>query len=357
MNMPLRQRIPLVCATTLVLTLGGCGFDPAAIRLPGTSVSGPAYPLRIQFGDVLNLPPGAKVLADGVEVGSLTAVHVTDTSVAEGKPARGYVTADIEVRQSVRLPADVRAELRQATPLGDVHIALTSPARSTASALRPGDVIPLAQTTRAPQVEDTMAGLATALGSGAVSDIQDTVRQINAVLPADPAETARVFGVIGQDLTDVAADQASLDRLLDGLTAVDAAAIDYLPALRAMLTDEGTEHLTASVQAVINVFYMFTNLGPVAHSALWLAPLVAGLDDAAKAYVPMLFGNRPLDLNAGSNLSRLIDLIRDKLIPFAEHGATVNLVRTTVAGPDPEVSATDRTDRIIDTLRMIGAVK
>ncbi|WP_067824636.1 MlaD family protein [Nocardia inohanensis] len=341
----MRWRLParLTVASALVLTLGGCTFDPAAVPVPGASVSGRTYPLHIVFANALNLPPGAKVQADGVEVGNLTGVHVTETTTTDGKAGRGYVVADIRIREGVRLPEDVNVELRQTTPLGDVHIAVTTPPRSTAPPLAPGATVPMSRTTRAPQVEDTMAGLATALGSGAVTDIQDTVRQLNAVLPADPHETARTFGVIGTDLTDVAGDLHSLDQMLDGLTSVTGVGTELLPTLQPMLTDDGTEHLVATTQAVINVFLMFSAMGPLAHSALYLAPTVAASDELARAFVPMLLGARPLDLSSASNLARANALIRDKLIPFAQHPA-VNIT-------------TDQTDRVLDTLRMIGVVK
>ncbi|WP_433667676.1 MlaD family protein [Nocardia sp. CA-136227] len=344
------RRGAIATLTVAVLAAGGCGFDPATVPVPGTGVSGASYALHIQFANALNLPPGAKVIADGVPVGNLTGLHIVD----ENPSARGYVVADVEVRAAVRLPGDLTAELRQATPLGDVHIALVSTPGSTAAPLAPDATIPLAHTQQAVQVEDTMAGLATALGSGAVSSIQNTMRQINSALPPDPRETARIFGVLGADLTDVAGDLGTLDQLLNGLNAVETSVGDYLPTLQRMLTDDGTAHVVAATQSVIGVLFIFTNMAPVAHSAVWLAPLVAATDAAARAYVPMLFGQRPLNLDEPSNLKMLVDLVQNKLIPFAEHGPKVNLtgVSVTEAG-----SPADRTDRVIGTLRMIGAVR
>ncbi|MFF3571940.1 MlaD family protein [Nocardia jiangxiensis] len=335
----------------LALTINGCAFDPAGISVPGTTVSGKTYPLHIQFANVLNLPPGAKVLANGVEIGTLTGMHIVG-----GHP--GYVLADVGIEESMHLPADVTAELQQSTPLGDVHIALTTTPGSAAAALPPGATIPLSHTTQAPQIEDTLAGLATAIGSGAVTDIQNTVRQLNTTLPADPKDTAHIFGVLGSDLTGVSTDLGSLDRLLDGLNGTTDVVSAKMAVLQRMLTPEGVEHLTGSVNAVISIFYIFAGMGPMAHSALWLGPVISASDSAAKAFVPLLLGNRPLDLNAPTNLKLLVDLIENKLIPFTEHGAKVNLVHTTVSGSGSDaVSTTDQTDRIIRTLRMIGAVR
>jgi phospholipid/cholesterol/gamma-HCH transport system substrate-binding protein len=335
--------------SALVVSMSGCTFDPATVRVPGTTVSGKTYPLHIQFANVLNLPPGAKVLANGVQVGTLSGIQIVD-----GSP--GYVLADVDIKESMHLPADVTAELRQSTPLGDVHIALTATLGSSAAPLAPGATIPASQTSQAPQIEDTLAGLATAIGSGAVTNIQDTVRQFNAVLPADARDTAHIFGVLGSDLADVSTDLGSLDQLLDGLNGTTDVVSAKMAVLQQMLTPVGVAHLTGSVNAVISIFYIFAGMGPMAHSAVWLGPVLAASDSAAKAFVPMLLGERPLDLNAPTNLKLLLDLIQNKLIPFTERGAKVNLVHTSVSEPDA-VSKTDQTDQIIQALRMIGAVR
>ena len=73
--------------SVVALVAAGCAFDPAEMQVPGTTVSGDTYPIDIQFGNVLNLPPGAKVLADGVEVGNLTGLEVHDPAGA-GRPDR-----------------------------------------------------------------------------------------------------------------------------------------------------------------------------------------------------------------------------------------------------------------------------
>lgn len=351
-----RQRRLRVAATAgisaLVVAASGCSFDPASVPLPGTGVSGESYRLHIEFANALNLPAGARVLRDGVEVGKLTGVRIS-----ENGSGSGHVVADIDIRNTVRLPGDTTAELQQATPLGDVHIALVTDPNSLAAPMPAEATIPLSRTAQTPQVEDTLAGLATALGSGAITDIQDTVRRLNSALPSDPAQTTRMFATVGQDLMGVADDLSALDRVLDGLNRNADTVLDQTPLLQRILTDPGVDHLSESVDAVIRVFYIFTNLAPVAHSAVWLAPVVQNADAAATALVPLLLGNRPLDLRAPTNLKALVDLIQNKLIPFGQRPA-VDLVRVGVS-PEPTaaISTTDRTDQVIAALRMIGAVR
>ncbi|GAB2443287.1 MlaD family protein [Nocardia tengchongensis] len=348
--------------SAVVLAVGGCDLQPADLPVPGSGVGGPTYHLRIEFTNVLNLPQGAKVIADGVRVGQLTGVTVVDPGIGTSNQLvhRGFVIADVAIRDSVRLPVGTTAELRQETPLGDVHIALTEPAKAAAAELAPGGTIPLADTTQSPPIEDILAGLATFVGGGAISDMQSIVRKMNAVLPQDPRDTARIAGVLGADLSDLGDHLNSVDSLLDGLQAtVDDGLKKNVPILDDLLTDEGVQHTTDSVNAQIGVIFVLTALGPVAPAAEWLGPLLKSLDGATRSLVPVLFGAHPLDTDSPSNLKKLVDLIQNKIIPFVDRGPKVNVVDVGVTSPGaaPAMSAEEQTGRVIDTLRMIGVVR
>ncbi|MFC8047491.1 MlaD family protein [Nocardia sp. NPDC057353] len=344
----------LLLAVGSVLVLAGCAFRPAELPVPGAGVDGPTYPLRVEFGNVLNLPQGAKVIADGVRIGELTGVTVVDAGTGSARP--GFVIADIEILETVRLPLGTRAELRQETPLGDVHIALTEPAEPGAGRIEPGATIPLADTAQPPLIEDILAALSIFIGSGAVTDIQDLVRTMNGVLPADPRDTARLAETVGADLNDLAADAAALDDMLHGLEAVvQQGVLDNAPVITELLTPYGVQQTTDAMNAQIGVIFVLTSLGPVGPSTAWLGPLLAALEDTVRAVVPVLFGAAPFDTAAPSNLKKLTDLLQTKVIPFAERGPKVDLSRVTV-GSSP-MSPEEQTTRIVDTLRMIGAVR
>lgn len=358
----LRIGMHVIACVTMVFTATGCDFQPADLPVPGSGVGGPTYPLRIEFGNVLNLPQGAKVIADGVRVGQLTRVTLVDPVAAApgGVARRGYAVADIVIRKSVRLPVGTTAELRQETPLGDVHIALTEPAKAGSGELEPGATIPLSDTAQSPSIEDILAGLSTFIGSGAVSDFQSIVRKMNAVMPRDPADTARVAGVLGSDLSDLGDHLNSVDALLDGLQAtVNDGLQQNVPIFDDLLTPYGVQHTTDAVNAQIGVIFVLTSLGPLAPAATWLAPLLQSLDGTTRAVVPMLFGSHPLDTGSPSNMKQLVDLIQNKIIPFVERGPKVNMVDVTLApsAGAAAMSPDEQTSRIVDALRMIGAVR
>ncbi|MDO3645952.1 MlaD family protein [Nocardia mangyaensis] len=347
------RRAALFVATLLA---AGCGFQPADLPVPGAGVGGPTYPLRIEFADVLNLPTGAKVIAAGVRVGVLSGVTLVDPVAATSERAAvpGYVVAEVDLRQSVRLAVGTTAELRQETPLGDVHIALSEPPDLTVGELAPGATIPLADTTQSPPIEDILAGLSTFIGSGAVTDFQNIVATMNGVFPDDPRDTARLADILGTDIADLGVNLRSVDALLDGMEAtVEEGLQGNLPILDELLTPYGVAHTTEAVNAQIGVIFVLTALGPVAPSAQWLGPLLSSLDDTAQALVPMLLGANPLDTESPSNMKALVDLINTKLVPYATHGPKVDVVEV---GLSP-ITADDHTARIVDTLRMIGLVR
>ncbi|MGW5922364.1 MlaD family protein [Nocardia fluminea] len=344
----------------VLLAATGCGFQPADLPVPGSGVDGPTYPLRIEFADVLNLPQGAKVIAAGVRVGTLTGVTLVDPVPATPDRAAvpGYAIADVAIAQSVRLAAGTTAELRQETPLGDVHVALSEPVEARTGELTAGAIIPLADTTQSPPIEDILAGLSTFIGSGAVTDFQSIVQTMNGVFPEDPRDTARLAGILGADITDLGENLHSVDALLDGLEAtVEEGMQQNVPILDELLTPYGVQHTTDAVNAQIGVIFVLTALGPVAPSAQWLGPLLSSLDDTTRALVPMLLGSRPLDADSPSNMKALIDLINTDLVPFATHGPKVDLVDVTLGPSTGAITADDHTARIVDTLRMIGLVR
>ncbi|MGI5221096.1 MlaD family protein [Nocardia sp. CA-290969] len=330
------------------LAVSGCAFDPSDIPVPGATVSGGSYPLRIEFANVLNLPARAKVIANGAQIGNVERVEV----VPGDAETTGYVVVDIEVDDQVELPANTIAELRQNTVLGDIHVALTTPPDGYGNLLRPGDTISRDRTTPPVQLEDTMAAIAFFVNSGAVGQLQDIVNRVNSVLPPDPAKTQQIAQVLATDAVDLAAHLDQVDLLLNGVASNAEVMHGIQDELDNILRPESVQQMTAATASIAGVTEIFGGLGPVGQSLSWLAPLAQSGGAAAAAFVPLATGG-PLDLRQPSNLNMLVALLRDKIIPFVENGPKVDIsaVRT------PGLSTDDQVHRIIETLRMIGAVR
>lgn len=112
------------------VSLAACGVVPGItveqIPLPEPGGIGDSMTVHTQFENALNLPNKAKVRLGGVDVGEVESI------VAENY--RAEVT--MKVSTDTRLPIGTGAELRQATPLGDVFVALQPPADSSKGFVR-----------------------------------------------------------------------------------------------------------------------------------------------------------------------------------------------------------------------------
>lgn len=344
----------LAVTMAAVLPAAGCAFDPSSVPVPGTTVSGPTYHVRIEFSNVLNLPARAKIMANGAQVGTVSSVAVVDSVRAGGRG--GYVVVDADISKSVRLPATTVAELRQNTVLGDIHVALITPPGGFGSLLADGGTIPLRQTKPPVQLEDTMAAVATFTQGGSVSQLQDIIDRFNDVLPKQPEQTARISKTMAGDAVDLAANLDRVDSLLNGIGTNAQVLHDIRPELDDILSQHSVDEMNGIVASIMGVTNVFGALGPVGASLTWLGPLLSSTDAAAQAFVPLIAGSRPLDLSKPSNLQALVTLLRDKVIPFAEHGPKVNIVGVRTAA-SAEVSTQDQVDRIVATLRMIGLVR
>ena len=119
--------IATTVATAAVLSVSSCAaISVDALPKPGPSYDD-GYDLVMQFESVLNLPERAQVVLDGVTVGVVSKVVLTDREVD--------VTA--RMAHGVVVPSDIHAVLQQATVLGDIYVALERPTADATQA-RPG---------------------------------------------------------------------------------------------------------------------------------------------------------------------------------------------------------------------------
>ncbi|MFD4430957.1 MlaD family protein [Nocardia sp. NPDC058497] len=341
-----RSMIALVVAAGLAV--GGCGFDPAEVPVPGSTVSGPTYRVQIEFSSALNLPAKSKVIANGAEIGNVDTVRVVQPADAPAGRG-GYVIVEADILDSVQLPTTTIAELRQDTILGDIHVALTTPKDGFGTLLRDGGTIPIARTKPPVQLEDTMATMALFVQGGAIGQLQDMIGRVNSVMPQDPKETARISAVMGADAADLAANLDKVDLLVNGLAANAEVMVGIEAELTNILTPEAVQALSGTQDSIAKTMAIFLALGPVGSSLTWLAPIATAGDAAATAFLPLATGGSA-DLRSSTNMALLTALLRDKIIPFAERGPKVNITGV-------QVSEDEQVEQIVTALRMIGMVR
>ncbi|ORB19884.1 mammalian cell entry protein [Mycolicibacterium moriokaense] len=153
----------LLAALCLTAALGGCSMGLDRIPLPAPSVGEDTYEISATFANALNLPAKAKVRLSGADVGEV-----------ESMTARNYTAVvSMRIASDVQIPSGTKAELRSATPLGDIFVALTPPPGASAAtpALAPGAVLPLDSTASAASVEDVLSTAAVLVNGGAIRNL------------------------------------------------------------------------------------------------------------------------------------------------------------------------------------------
>lgn len=211
-----------LCATAALLA--GCSVSVEDLPLPAPGVNGPSYHLDAVFSNALNLPDRAKVRVGGADVGEV-----------ESMTARDY-TAVVSMRilDTISLPAGTTAELRSATPLGDIFVSLVPPATGdTGTTLHDGDTIPLARTLAAATVEDVLSST-TLLVNGGV--IRNLTRVLNGMGDAMNDGGARLTTLIAES-RDLLSTMANRSEELRGVLAQTATLADALDARRTAINE------------------------------------------------------------------------------------------------------------------------
>jgi virulence factor Mce-like protein len=155
-------------AVAAAIVTAGCATNGlASLPLPAPGLGSGGYSLNAVFSNALNLPMNAKVKLAGADVGQL-----------ESMVARNYTAVTrLRIRDGVQLPRGSTAELRTATPLGDVFVALKPPAGDPADTplLRDGDTIGLDSTAAAATVESVLSSAAILVNGGAVRNFTNII--------------------------------------------------------------------------------------------------------------------------------------------------------------------------------------
>lgn len=158
----------MLTVVAAAMVTAGCATNGlASLPLPAPGLGSGGYSLNAVFSNALNLPMNAKVKLAGADVGQL-----------ESMVARNYTAVTrLRIRDGVLLPRGSTAELRTATPLGDVFVALKPPPDDPADTplLRDGDTIGLDSTTAAATVESVLSSAAILVNGGAVRNFTNII--------------------------------------------------------------------------------------------------------------------------------------------------------------------------------------
>ncbi|MCV7191888.1 MCE family protein [Mycolicibacterium brumae] len=194
-------------AAIVVITLSGCSSGPGLDRLPlpAPGSVGETYELTAEFTNVLNLPALAKVRFNGADVGQVRSIEAVD-SIAEVR---------LGIASNVRLPVGTTAELRSATPLGDVFVALHPPAEPSDGWIPEGAVLGVEATSAAATVEDLMASAALLINGGAVRQVVNSINGAGELVGGRGSNVRQLLDSSTDLIGRLSARQQQLNETLD----------------------------------------------------------------------------------------------------------------------------------------------
>lgn len=163
---PAAQVRRIAAAAAVALVLAGCaapGLDK--LPLPAPTLGADSYTLTATFADALNLPAKAKVRLSGADIGEVQSMAAVDYTAV----------VTLRIRDGVRLPIGSTAELRTATPLGDVFVAVKPPVTPRDGYLADGERLGLPSTASAATVEGVLTSAAVLVNGGVVRDLSKLV--------------------------------------------------------------------------------------------------------------------------------------------------------------------------------------
>ncbi|OZC41564.1 hypothetical protein CH286_26655 [Rhodococcus sp. WWJCD1] len=196
--------MPIVAVSAMLLV--GCSTTLEDLPLPTPGVGADSYRIDAVFADALNLPQQAKVKLGGVDIGQVQEID------AENYTAR----VQMAIRAGVNLPVDVHAELRQATPLGDVFVSLSSPsAGSDSPRLQPNSTIDVASTSAGASVEELLASASLVVNGGGVSRLQTIIAELDTAMAGRSADASNILTELTATVTELNERSDRIDSMLD----------------------------------------------------------------------------------------------------------------------------------------------
>ncbi|MFZ2530129.1 MAG: MlaD family protein [Rhodococcus sp. (in: high G+C Gram-positive bacteria)] len=246
------------------MATAGCSVGLEDLPLPAPGVSGDSYTIGATFENALNLPTKAKVKLAGADVGEVESMRVENyTAVVSLRIMNGVVLLD-----------GTTAELRSATPLGDVFVSLQPPADPApdAAVLDEGDSIPLESTSAAATVEELLATSSLLVNGGVVRNLTKLVNGLGSAVDGKGDRIAELMNESTRLVGDLNARSGEIQRSLEQTNGLVATLADQRstisdavaaagPAL-GVLSENTTQviDLVAQVAAITNQISKFPSV-------------------------------------------------------------------------------------------------
>ncbi len=198
----------VVVAALLALSLTACEgvYD---IPLPGGAAGGSdVYRVEVEFADVLDLVPQSAVKVNDVTVGAVEDIALVGW----------HAKVRVRLLDSVRLPDNAVAELRQTSLLGEKFVSLgPPPGGGGVGRLKDGDTIPLPRSGRNPEVEEVFAALSLILNGGGVAQLRTINVELTNAMEGHEADIKGAIDQLDTFIGGLDERKGEVVRAIDGL--------------------------------------------------------------------------------------------------------------------------------------------
>jgi len=270
-----RVKVTAAIMAVMVVSSGCATNGLASLPLPVPGLGSGGYTLTAVFSNALNLPMNAKVKLAGADVGQV-----------ESMIARNYTAVTtLRIRDGVQLPRGSTAELRTATPLGDVFVSLKPPGDpdATTPMLQDGDTIGLDSTAAAATVESVLSSAAVLVNGGAVRNFTNIINGFGKAT-GDQGQafgdlirkSNQLVGTLDSRSGQLSSTLTELSRLSDQLDAKDRTIAELMTA-----ANPASSALSANTTALSN---LVTQVGDTTR-LLARFPSIGGTDSSGRSMI------------------------------------------------------------------------
>ncbi len=277
-----RRRVARAALAVVIgaLALSGCDFSVYSLPLPGGADLGDhPYTVKVEFRDVLDLVPQSSVKVDDVTVGRVEDIEV------EGYHAQ----VTLKLRDSVKLPDNAVARIRQTSLLGEKFVSLSPPTSDPAPGrLGNGDVIPLARSGRNPEVEEVLGALSLLLNGGGVAQLKTIATELNKALDGREGDARSVLTRVDVLMKQLDANKDTIVAAIESLNRLAIALNKQKPAITAALDQlpRAVASINSQRDDLVKMLKALSDLSAVGTRVI--AQSKAGTVDSLKALVPTL---------------------------------------------------------------------
>ncbi|PKV82235.1 MlaD family protein [Nocardia fluminea] len=341
----------LAVAAAITLSATGCATGLDQLPLPAPGLGGDTYTLTAAFSNALNLPEQAKVTLNGADIGQV-----------ESMSARDYTAlVTLRITSSVRLPVGTSAQLRSATPMGDVFVAMKPPPviEPGTAVLGDGGAITLESTSAASTIEEMLTRASLLVNGGTIQYLTTVVAALSehvggrgdrlaalldetrALLGSLSARTDQINGVL-YAATDLSGTLAARQTTLADTVAAAGPAVEVLA--------ENTDSLVTLVDRVHTITTQLARFPSVQGTnttsmAANINQLAAGLNAAA--------------LNPQADLGAVNDMIKIvlKMISGPNGHVAVDIAELAIPDPANPGGVGGRAPDITDWTAFVGSLQ